>query len=75
VVEFEGTFHYTQIWINGAHAMDHSIGYTPYSLVLDSTVLPPSAAEHPITIAIRTDASYGSGHWYGTLLSSAAISP
>ena len=44
--------------------MDHSIGYTPYSLVLNSTVLPPAAFGKPAVIAIRTDASYGSGHWY-----------
>ena len=44
--------------------MDHSIGYTPYSLVLNSTVQPPAAFGKPAVIAIRTDASYGSGHWY-----------
>lgn len=133
-LEFEGTFHYTSIWINGKHIMDHSLardpsfffipssvprlevkeeaggmlqpppplslslypplcplsrlhsrlhsalfrlwmltcavlndvvytsqGYSPYSLVMNSTVL---AAGTPAVIAVRTDASYGSGHWY-----------
>ena len=60
MLEFEGTFHYTQIWVNGVHVMDHSIGYTPYSLRLDTLVTPGQ----PSVIALRTDSSYGSGHWY-----------
>ena len=40
-LEFEGTFHYTSIWINGNHVMDHSLGYTPY---LDNSAPPPT---HP----------------------------
>lgn len=64
-LEFEGTFHYTQIWINGHHILDHELGYTPYSLRLDnlSGILVPGV---PATLALRADASYGSGHWYFT---------
>ena len=62
-LEFEGTFHFTQIWINDVHVLDHELGYTPYALRLDNLtgILKPSATN---VIALRCDASYGSGHWY-----------
>jgi beta-galactosidase/beta-glucuronidase len=59
-LEFEGTFHYTQIWINGQHVMDHSLGYTAYSVRLDNLTVPLEPGK-PAVIAVRTDASYGSG--------------
>lgn len=64
MLEFEGTFHYTQIWINGHHVMDHSIGYTPYSLRLDNLPAGVLVPGQKAVLSLRADASYGSGHWY-----------
>eukprot|EP00040_Diaphanoeca_grandis_P025859 m.143977 g.143977 ORF g.143977 m.143977 type:complete len:1013 (-) comp30346_c0_seq1:516-3554(-) len=62
MLEFESTFHYTQIYVNGVHVLDHSLGYTPYSIRLDNLSNINRGGAN--TIALRTDASYGSGHWY-----------
>lgn len=61
VLEFEGTFHFTQIWVNGVHVMDHELGYTPYAFRLDNLSSVTDGGN--VVIVIRTDASYGSGHW------------
>ena len=49
---------------SGVHAMDHSLGYTAYALRLDSLAGIKRGTGSRNVISIRTDASYGSGHWY-----------
>lgn len=53
-LDFEGAFHYTQVWLNGNHVLDHSIGYTPFSVPLANL-----SFGEAVVIAVRTDASYG----------------
>ena len=79
-LEFDGVFHVSRLWLNGAELdLDgadggggHRNGYTSIIVRLDN--VPGGAAargkllhfgpDASNTIALRADASFGSGHWY-----------
>jgi beta-galactosidase/beta-glucuronidase len=60
---FEGAFHFASVYVNGQWVMDHRCGYTGFAVRLDniSSTLFGNGVN---VIAVRTDASWGSGHWY-----------
>ena len=61
-LHFEGVFHHAEVYLNGALLQVHTAGYTGFTVRLDNaTSLKAGAAN---VIAVRADASYGSGHWY-----------
>eukprot|EP00755_Sulcionema_specki_P011606 Sspe_Gene.49409::Locus_26619_Transcript_1_1_Confidence_1.000_Length_2869::g.49409::m.49409/K01190/lacZ; beta-galactosidase len=62
LVDFEGVFQYTEVWLNGQHLMDHRSGYTGFTVRLDNVTSLVYGAEN--VLALRVDASFGSGHWY-----------
>ena len=49
---------------SGVHVLDHSLGYTAYALRVDNLAGIKRGTGSKNVISIRTDASYGSGHWY-----------
>jgi hypothetical protein len=85
VLEFDGVFHISRLWLNGAEltvaearageqgvggGSGHRNGYTDFRLRLDahggaagagSLRYGTGPANH---LALRADASFGSGHWY-----------
>ncbi|KAJ9439074.1 hypothetical protein DIPPA_51424 [Diplonema papillatum] len=58
---FEGVREYVEVYINGVWVMDHAQGYTEFVVPLNDLVKPFPAVN---VIALRVDATYGSGHWY-----------
>ncbi|KAJ9447260.1 Beta-galactosidase BoGH2A [Diplonema papillatum] len=63
-LEFEGGQHYKEVYINGEWVQDHSAGYTEFTVRLDNVTSLQYGSGSANVIAIRVDASYGSGHWY-----------
>jgi beta-galactosidase/beta-glucuronidase len=61
-LEFEGCFQYCQLWLNGKYLQAHASGYTSFTVRLDNSTLYYGESNSNV-IAVRTDASYGSGHW------------
>eukprot|EP01062_Namystynia_karyoxenos_P072830 TRINITY_DN6932_c0_g1_i1.p1 TRINITY_DN6932_c0_g1~~TRINITY_DN6932_c0_g1_i1.p1 ORF type:complete len:1025 (+),score=273.18 TRINITY_DN6932_c0_g1_i1:110-3076(+) len=61
-VEFEGVFHYASIFLNGVPLLDHLCGYTGFTVRLDNSTALQWGADN--VLAVRVDASFGSGHWY-----------
>ncbi len=61
-LEFEGVFHNAQVFVNGDFVLEHTCGYTGFSVRLDNLTAINWGGEN--VISIRTDASYGSGHWF-----------
>ncbi|KAJ9469122.1 Beta-galactosidase BoGH2A [Diplonema papillatum] len=61
---FQGAHHYKEIYINGNWIQDHSAGYTEFTVRLDNVTSLQYGDSNVNVIAIRVDASYGSGHWY-----------
>ena len=61
-LHFEGVFHHTTIFLNGHYLFSHECGYTGFSVRLDNA----SSLRYgqPNVLAVRADASFGSGHWY-----------
>jgi hypothetical protein len=60
-LRFDGVFHHAQIFLNGDLIASHSAGYVPFTVRLDNvSSLRPSGN----TLAVRCDATFGSGHWY-----------
>lgn len=69
-LEFDGVFHVSRLWLNG-HELDHQVdvkgqgsqnGYTGFVVPLRNSLLRPLGTTN--TLAMRVDASFGSGHWY-----------
>jgi hypothetical protein len=67
VLEFDGVFHVSRIWLNGVEltAEEHGgkgneNGYTGFTVRIDAHL----AYQTLNTLAVRADASFGSGHWY-----------
>eukprot|EP01060_Flectonema_neradi_P039710 TRINITY_DN884_c0_g1_i1.p1 TRINITY_DN884_c0_g1~~TRINITY_DN884_c0_g1_i1.p1 ORF type:complete len:927 (+),score=254.24 TRINITY_DN884_c0_g1_i1:63-2783(+) len=54
---FEGAHHFKEVYLNGKLHTTHKCGYTPFTVSLDGF-------NGTVNIAIRVDATYGSGHWY-----------
>lgn len=63
-LEFEGVFHYAQFYLNGHFLADHSCGYTGFTLRLDNATGLHVGNGKANVLAVRADASFGSGHWY-----------
>ncbi|EDQ90237.1 uncharacterized protein MONBRDRAFT_36654 [Monosiga brevicollis MX1] len=61
LLRFEGVFHFAQIWLNGEYLAAHSCGYTEFTVPLHNA---SSVRTGHNVLAVRVDASYGSGHWY-----------
>jgi beta-galactosidase len=64
-LHFEGVFQKADVWVNGQHVKTHTSGYLGFDVSLDSVnTLAYGGGEN--SIAIRVDASFGSGHWYAS---------
>ena len=57
---FEGAFHVVTIFVNGQPHSTHRAGYTSFAVHLNATAV----FGGPNVIAIRADASTGTGWWY-----------
>ena len=62
VLHFEGVFHFAMLWLNGQFLQTHSCGYTGFTVRLDNVSSVAWGREN--VLAVRADATYGSGHWY-----------
>lgn len=63
-IHFEGVFQQADVWVNGRHLLHHTSGYLGFDVDLsDAPVLYRDGVTTNV-IAIRVDASFGSGHWY-----------
>mgnify|MGYP002009191089 CR=1 FL=1 len=51
------------MFLNGEYLLQHGSGYTPFTVRLDNSSKIRFGTEDNV-LAIRTDASFGSGHWY-----------
>ncbi|XP_065198692.1 beta-galactosidase BoGH2A-like [Sycon ciliatum] len=63
-IYFEGVFHVAQIWVNGQYVQTHTCGYTGFTVRLDNITSLEYGTAAVNVIAVRVDASFGSGHWY-----------
>ena len=67
-VYLQGAFQYAEIYVNGVHVLDHSVGYTTFTARLDnvsSLVYQSEGGAAAVNvIAVRVDPTFGSGHWY-----------
>ena len=65
-VHFEGLFHHATIFLNGKYIMSHECGYTGFDVRIDNAtrVRYGAGAARENVLTVRTDASWGSGHWY-----------
>ena len=63
-VHFEGVFHHSTIFLNGHYLMSHECGYTGFDVRLDNATGIRYGPDQANVLAIRADASFGSGHWY-----------
>ena len=59
---FEGSFHATTAFLNGADIGFHEAGYTSFWLRLDNTTAHYGDKEN--ILALFVDASFGTGWWY-----------
>jgi beta-galactosidase/beta-glucuronidase len=62
-IHFEGIFHHATIFLNGHYLQSHECGYTGFVVRLDNATGIRFGDEANV-IAIRADATFGSGHWY-----------
>jgi beta-galactosidase/beta-glucuronidase len=62
-LHFEGIFHHATIFLNGHYLQSHECGYTGFVVRLDNATGVRFGDEANV-IAIRADATFGSGHWY-----------
>ncbi len=64
-LHFEGVFHHATLFLNGQYLAQHEAGYTPFTVRLDNaTGLVRFGEGRENVLALRADASFGSGHWY-----------
>ena len=64
-VHFEGVFHHATIFLNGVYLMSHECGYTGFDVRLDNATGIRFGPKAQNVLALRADASFGSGHWCG----------
>jgi hypothetical protein len=63
-VRFEGIFHFVTVWLDGKAIVSRGNiegGYSEFTVRLDNET---STLVGSHVMALRVDASYGSGHWY-----------
>ena len=63
-IHFEGVFHHATIFLNGHYVMSHECGYTGFTVRIDNATAIRFGDEVKNVLSVRTDASFGSGHWY-----------
>ena len=61
-LHFEGVFQAVDIFLNGNFIFRHTSGYLGFDLPLHDALLATAGATN--VLAMRVDASFGSGHWY-----------
>ncbi|KAJ9436086.1 Beta-galactosidase BoGH2A [Diplonema papillatum] len=61
---FEGARQYTEVYVNGEWVQDHASGYTEFTVRLDNVSSLAYGEGVENVVAVRTDGTYGSGHWY-----------
>lgn len=62
VLEFDGIFRDSTVWVNGHHLADHRSGYTSFQV--DLTDVARYGDEGPNTVLVRVDARQSEGWWY-----------
>jgi len=62
-IHFSGVFHHATIFLNGEYLMQHDSGYTGFTVRIDNATHVRFGGQENV-IALRADASFGSGHWY-----------
>ena len=63
-IHFEGVFHHATLFLNGHYLLSHECGYTGFTVRIDNTSSLLYGDGHTNILALRADASFGSGHWY-----------
>lgn len=63
-VRFEGAFHVAEVWLNGEFILQHTDGYLGFTARLDNVSTLRVGPANANVLAVRVDASFGSGHWY-----------
>ena len=63
-LHFEGVFQAVDIFLNGKFIFRHTSGYLGFDLPLDDALLATTGIGATNVLAMRVDASFGSGHWY-----------
>jgi hypothetical protein len=63
-IHFEGIFHHATIFLNGHYVMSHECGYTGFTARIDNATAIRYGDDEENVLSVRTDASFGSGHWY-----------
>ena len=63
-LHFEGVFQACDIFLNGKWLMRHTSGYLGFDVPLHTAPTAHYGAGAKNVIAMRVDASFGSGHWY-----------
>ena len=61
---FEGAFQFSEVFLNGHHVQDHGTGYTSFTVRLDNQTSLAFGPGSVNVLAVRTDPTFGSGHWY-----------
>ena len=69
-LEFDGVFHTSRIWLNGVEMTveangggGNRNGYTGFVVRIDGPHLRQGVGAKSNNLVLRTDASFGSGHW------------
>jgi beta-galactosidase/beta-glucuronidase len=63
-LHFDGIFQVCDIFLNGHFVTRHTAGYLGFDVRLDEELLQVGSKAGTNVLAIRVDASFGSGHWY-----------
>ena len=62
-LDFEGSYQFTEIYLNGEFLMSHRSGYTGFSVRLDNATL-KYGPESKNVLAVHVDPTFGSEWWY-----------
>lgn len=62
-LDFEGSYQFTEIYLNGEFVQSHRSGYTGLTVRLDNATL-NYGCEAPNLLAVHVDPSFGSEWWY-----------
>jgi hypothetical protein len=62
-LDFEGSYQFTEVYLNGEFLMSHRSGYTGFSVRLDNATLKYGPASTNV-IAVHVDPTFGSEWWY-----------
>jgi hypothetical protein len=63
-LHFEGVFQSAEIFLNGKFLLRHTSGYLGFDVELHTAPIVHYGAGAENVLAVRVDASFGSGHWY-----------